>query len=46
MDTTENTAKKGFKKQKMMDTYVFNPSKYDIDNQIVTMGNKITEFQR
>lgn len=46
MDTLENTAKKGFKKQKMMDTYVLNPSKYDIDNQIVTMGNKITEFER
>tara|TARA_B100000963_G_scaffold345796_1_gene350285 strand:+ start:902 stop:1963 length:1062 start_codon:yes stop_codon:yes gene_type:complete len=46
MDTVENTAKKGFKKQKMMDTYVFNPSKYDLDNQIVTMGNKITEFER
>ena len=30
----------------MMDTYVFNPNKYDIDNQIVTMGNKITEFER
>ena len=46
MDTIENTAKKGFKKQKMMDTYVFNPTKYDLDNQIVTMGNKITEFER
>ena len=46
MDTLENTAKKGFKKQKMMDTYVFNPTKYDLDNQIVTMGNKITEFER
>ena len=46
MDTLENTAKKGFKKQKIMDTYVFNPTKYDIDNQIVTMGNKITEFKR
>ena len=46
MDTIENTAKKGFKKQKMMDTYAFNPSKYNLDNQIVTMGNKITEFER
>ena len=46
MDTVENTAQKGFKKQKMMDTYVFNPSKYDLDNQIITMGNKITEFER
>jgi len=46
MDTIENTAKKGFKKQKMMDTYVFNPTKYDLDNQIVTMGTKIAEFDR
>ena len=46
MDTTENSAKKGFKKQKMMDTYTFNPSKYSLDNLMVTMGAKITEFER
>ena len=46
MDTIENNAKKGFKKQKIMDTYVFNPSKYNLDNQIFTQGNKITEFER
>ena len=46
MDTIENNAKKGFKKQKIMDTYVFNPSKYSLDNQILTFGNKITEFER
>ena len=46
MDTVENNAKKGFKKQKIMDTYVFNPSKYNLDNQILTQGNKITEFER
>ena len=46
MDTIENNAKKGFKKQKIMDTFVFNPSKYSLGNQIVTFGNKITEFKR
>ena len=46
MDTLENNAKKGFKKQKMMDTYVFNPSKYNVNNQIITTGNKITQFKR
>lgn len=46
MDTTENSAKKGFKKQKMMDTYTFNPSKYSLDNLMVTMGAKITQFER
>tara|TARA_B100000963_G_scaffold159000_1_gene138394 strand:- start:5558 stop:6676 length:1119 start_codon:yes stop_codon:yes gene_type:complete len=46
MDTIENNAKKGFKKQKIMDTFVFNPSKYSLDNQIVTFGRKITEFKR
>jgi len=46
MDTIENNAKKGFKKQKIMDTYVFNPSKYNLSNQILTQGNKITEFER
>ena len=29
-----------------MDTYVFNPSKYNLSNQILTQGNKITEFER
>ena len=46
MDTIENNAKKGFKKQKIMDTYVFNPSKYKLSNQILTQGNKITQFKR
>ena len=46
MDSLENNAKKGFKKQKMMDTYVFNPSKYNVNNQIITTGNKISQFKR
>ena len=46
MDTIENNAKKGFKKQKIMNTYVFNPSKYNLSNEILTQGNKITEFER
>ena len=46
MDTIENNAKKGFKKQKIMDTYVFNPKKYSLNNQILTQGNKITQFKR
>ena len=46
MDTIENNAKKGFKKQKIMDTYVFNPKKYSLNNQILTEGNKITQFKR
>ena len=46
MDTVENSAKKGFKKQKIMETYVFNPTKYDLQKQIITQGTKITEFKR
>ena len=46
MDAIENNAKKGFKKQKIMDTYVFNPKKYSLNNQILTEGNKITQFKR
>ena len=46
MDTIENSAKKGFKKQKIMETFVINPSKYDLQNQIFTQGTKITEFKR
>ena len=46
LDTIENNAQKGFKKQKMMDTFIFNPSKYSLENKIITFGNKITQFQR
>ena len=46
MDTTENSAKKGFKQEKIMDTYTFNPSKYSLDNLMLTTGTKITQFER
>ena len=46
LDTSENNAQRGFKKQKMMDTFTFNPSKYSLENEIITFGNKITQFQR
>ena len=29
-----------------MDTYTFNPSKYSLDNLMVTMNAKITQFER
>ena len=27
-------------------TFIFNPSKYSLENKIITFGNKITQFQR
>ena len=29
-----------------MDTFHFNPSRYNLENEILTTGNKITRFQR
>jgi len=46
LDTTENNVQKGFKKQKIMDTFTFKPLKYHLENAIITFGNKITKFER
>ena len=46
LDLVENNAQKGFKKEKFMDTFHFNPSRYNLENEILTTGNKITRFQR
>ena len=40
-----NDSKKGFKKQKQMEIFHFNPSKYNIENEMITSGNKITRFE-
>ena len=45
LEEINNDSKKGFKKQKQMEIFHFNPSKYNIENEMITSGNKITRFE-
>lgn len=45
LEEIDNDSKKGFKKQKQMEIFHFNPSRYNIENEMITSGNKITRFE-